>query len=173
MSDESDCTACPLQDRRAFLRGTALAAVAVAGLPALARALETGALRVSAIPASAVRGAARSYPIPAADGVQIDHDADLIVVRWEGAIYAFDLSCPHQNTALRWDEGSGHFRCPKHHSVYQPDGTYVSGRATRGMDRFAISRGGTSIEIDTDRSFRQDREPEAWNAAVIRLQGTA
>lgn len=170
MTTQADCTGCPLQDRRTFLRSGALAAVALAGLPGLMRALETGALRVGSVSAGSVDGTARAYPIPAADGVQIDHDADLILVRWAGAMYAFDLACPHQNTALRWDESAKHFRCPKHHSEYAADGTYISGRATRSMDRFAIRRDSTGIVIDTNTAFRADKDPAGWNAAVLKLE---
>lgn len=175
MSDEANCTGCPLhsQDRRAFLRTGALAAVAITGLPGLLRALETGVLRVSDTKASAARGSTRSYPIPTADGVQIDHDNDVILVRWTGAMYAFDLSCPHQNTALRWDDTAKHFRCPKHHSEYQADGTYISGRATRSMDRFAISRDGSNVVVDVDTEFQQDKDAAGWSAAMLHLEANA
>ena len=33
-----------------------------------------------------------SYTIPAADGVQIDKDNEVILVRWQNAMYAFNLS---------------------------------------------------------------------------------
>jgi len=38
--------------------------------------------------------------VPASDGVQIDRDNQHIVVRWQNVGYAFNLACPHQNTAL-------------------------------------------------------------------------
>ena len=170
MSDQHDCDGCPLVDRRSFLRNTALAAVALAGIPALARALETHTAALIPVSARNVRGPLRSYAIPAADGVQIDHDAGLIVVRWEKSVYAFDLACPHQNTALRWDDRDKHFRCPKHHSEYEPTGVFVRGRATRGMDRFAVSQdAGGQLVIDSSKTFEQDHDPSGWEAAVVHL----
>ena len=63
-------------------------------------------------------------------------------MRFQGVVYAFNLSCPHQNTALKWQPDDQRFQCPKHKSRYQPDGTFISGRATRGMDRLADPAGG-------------------------------
>ena len=43
------------------------------------------------------RQAKISYPIPAADSVSIVTENQVILVRWESKVYAFNLSCPHQN----------------------------------------------------------------------------
>src|SRR5579871_4887888 len=90
------------RSRRVFLRDAFLSAaaalVSVGASPALALPLElTEGERVAA--------GTVAYTIPAADGAQIDHQNDVILVRWRGAVYAFDLSCPHQNTALHWEAG--------------------------------------------------------------------
>jgi Rieske Fe-S protein len=114
-----------------------------------------------------VNGALHSYAIPDADGVYIDHDNDVILVRWERAVYAFNLSCPHQNTALRWNQSEHRFQCPKHKSKYRPDGQFIEGRATRGMDRLAVKRDGNNVVVDLDRMFKQDADPAGWNAAVV------
>jgi Rieske Fe-S protein len=83
--------------------------------------------------------------------------------------YAFALSCPHQNTALRWADAEHEFQCPKHHSKYQPDGTFITGRATRNMDRYAISRQGGNVVVDFDTLYRDDEDPKGWTAAAVRL----
>jgi Rieske Fe-S protein len=110
-----------------------------------------------------------AYPLPPADGVQIDRDQEVILVRWQSAVYAFNLSCPHQHTALRWNQGDGQFQCPKHHSKYRPDGSFVSGRATRGMDRFSVTRSGDEIVVDLDAMHKEDKDPAGWAAAVVHL----
>jgi nitrite reductase/ring-hydroxylating ferredoxin subunit len=110
-----------------------------------------------------------SYPIPAQDGVQIDRDQEVILVRWQGAVYAFNLSCPHQRTALRWNQGATQFQCPKHHSKYRPDGAFVSGRATRGMDRFSITRAGDQVVVDVGAMHKEDQDQAGWDAAVLHL----
>ncbi|HET6762725.1 MAG TPA: Rieske (2Fe-2S) protein, partial [Longimicrobiaceae bacterium] len=119
--------------------------------------------------AGAGAGAMRSYAIPAADGAQIDRENEVIVVRSQNSVYAFALSCPHQNTALRWQPAEGQFQCPKHHSRYRPDGTFIRGRATRGMDRFAVHREGGAVLVDMERLIEQTEDPAAWNAAVVKL----
>jgi nitrite reductase/ring-hydroxylating ferredoxin subunit len=76
-------------------------------------------------------GSERRYPIPDKDGVTIDRSSQVIVVRYQQHLYAFNLACPHENTALKWLPKDGRFQCPKHESRYQPTGTFIDGRATR------------------------------------------
>jgi nitrite reductase/ring-hydroxylating ferredoxin subunit len=163
------CEGCALTRRD--LLGRAAAAVAMALLaegiaPRVVAAL-TG--RVSAAPPGRKLGAGvTTFPVPAQDGVQIIKDQELILVRTEGHVYAFALSCPHQNTALRWVD-EGRFQCPKHKSKYLPDGTFMSGRATRNMDRYAIKHVGGELQVDLDALYRNDRQPAEWTAAVVVL----
>lgn len=110
-----------------------------------------------------------SYPIPTADGAMIDKQNQIIVVRWQGKAYGFNLSCPHQNTALHWHPEDSQFQCPKHHSRYQPDGVFISGRATRSMDRFGVRRDGDNIVVDVDKYYRQDQNAAEWTAAFLTL----
>jgi nitrite reductase/ring-hydroxylating ferredoxin subunit len=168
-SPHDACPSCSLADgRRRFLRDAFL--VAAGTLVALGVSREDAYARpLALIRAHARAGDTLTYPIPAADGVQIDRDNQVILVRWQGDAYAFNLACPHQNTALRWDGADKRFQCPKHHSKYQPDGTFISGRATRNMDRFAITRAGTDLVVDVDAMYRQDKEPAAWTAAFVKL----
>jgi hypothetical protein len=42
----------------------------------------------------------RSFP--AADAVTIERRQQIIMVRTQGHVYSFNLSCPHENTALKW-----------------------------------------------------------------------
>jgi len=153
---------CPLA-RRAFLKDVSLfaAALAAAGLaPRGASALPIRAL-------SRERAEVR-YPIPAKDGVRFDDENEVILVRFGGRVYAFLLSCPHQNTALKLDPaGTGGFYCTKHESRYKPSGEFISGRATRNMDRFAIRRDGASVAVNLDVYYESDSEPAQWAGAVI------
>jgi Rieske Fe-S protein len=110
-----------------------------------------------------------SYPIPASDSVTIDRDQQVIVVRFQGQAYVFNLACPHENTALRWRQQDGRFQCPRHESKYKPDGTFVEGRATRNMDRFALKRVGDSLVVDLNRLYRSDQQPQDWAAATVKL----
>jgi Rieske Fe-S protein len=163
-----ECDGCRLPERRGFLRGVGSAvtgALAAIGLEPL-----TAAALPIRWTSSLLRSAAEArYPVPASDGVQIDRDNQVILVRWANAAYAFNLSCPHQNTALRWDNADGRFQCPKHHSKYQPDGTFISGRATRNMDRLTIRRDDDNLVVDLDAMHKSDEDAAGWSAAVVRL----
>jgi len=161
---EPPCRGCELS-RRAFVKSAAALAAVLAGLPP-ALAAETPRLLDGGTSGSGEK----SYPIPVADGVSIDKKSEVILVRHAGKVYAFALSCPHQNTALRWiEDDGGRFECPKHHSKYQPDGIFVSGRATRSMDRLPIRRDGEQVLVDVDRMIRQDKSPAEWEGAFVGL----
>ena len=75
----------------------------------------------------------------------------------------------HQNAALRWDGADGRFRCPKYHSKYRSDGTFIEGRATRNMDRFTVQRDGDMIVVDVDAMHKSDDDRAAWASAVVHL----
>ena len=173
-----DCGGCSLHDalnappaieRRTFLRAGAMALASIGLLAASAadaEAMTVGDARVLA-PRSGDRPEEKRYPIPATDGVSIDKDNSVIIARAGGKVYAFSLSCPHQNTALRWNADDKLFTCPKHKSHYKPDGTFIDGRATRDMDRLAVKREGQILVVDVDTLFQQDLNAAQWAAAFI------
>ena len=150
--------------RRQFLQAAGCfgAAVAMLGL---------GVGDALALPVSMLEGgqagAERRYPIPAADGVNVDRDAQLILVRSIGHVYVFALSCPHQNNAVKWVPKENRFQCTKHDSQYQPDGLYKTGRSTRNLDRYVIRRDGSSVVVDLHRWVQSDKDPAGWAAATI------
>ena len=109
----------------------------------------------------------KAFPIPAADGVTIDKKTGVILVRFQGKVIAFNLACPHENTALRWKQAVGRFECTKHDSKYSPDGTYIGGRATRNMDRLKIVRDGNNVVVDLSDLIKSDAHPAEWKAAMI------
>jgi nitrite reductase/ring-hydroxylating ferredoxin subunit len=162
----TDCTDCPAPGRRQFLREvTAAVAGIMAALSASPR--DACALPLSLGSALGTAGDELTYPVPAADGATIDRDNEVILVRWKGEVFAFALSCPHQNTALKWQDADSRFQCPKHKSRYQPDGTFISGRATRNMDRFAIRKNGKSLVVNVAKLYRNDKQATDWGAAKV------
>ena len=163
------CDECGLAvDRRRFLQGLGFATLAALSGLGVPRSVAVAMTPVPTRPRSLV-GGNPSYPIPATDGVQIDREQEVILVRWQGAVYAFNLSCPHQRTALRWNQGDAQFQCPKHHSKYRPDGTFVSGRATRGMDRFTVTRSGDEVMVDVGAMHKEDKDNAGWVGAVLHV----
>ena len=167
---DTECDTCPLGhavERREFLRRALTSAVGAMGtLPILANA--ASALTIEDVSGSGLRSAKR-YPLPAVDGVAIDKEESVIVARFDGRAYAFSLACPHQNTALRWDSKAGRFQCPKHKSRYQPNGVFIEGRATRGLDRFAVTLEDDVLVVDLDRLYREDKNPTEWKGAMVTL----
>ncbi len=158
------CAGC--SGRRDFLRDAAGMAAALLVSLGAGRAQAQG-MALRAVRALAVRGQEATYPIPAEDGATIDRDREVIVARYRGRVYAFALSCPHQHTALRWQPNDQRFQCPKHHSRYSPDGTFISGRATRSMDRFGVRRDGANVAVDLARLHKQDEDRAGWDAAFV------
>jgi Rieske Fe-S protein len=164
------CEGCALHaTRRDFLRDSVVIAAGV--IAALAGARPVGAVTTSWIEGDGRSAATVSYPVPMSNGVSIDRKNEVVLTRWNGVVYAFALSCPHQKTALRWIQGDTRFQCPKHKSKYQPDGTFISGKATRGMDRYAVKRDGGTIVVDMDSLYRQDKDAAGWATALVKLDG--
>ena len=164
------CAGCAAIPRRDFLRDTGLFAAGVL------LALGAAPSRAFATPIefiSATRGGRedKTYPIPAQDGVQVDKDAEVLLTRWQNKVYAFALACPHQNTALHWQDKEQQFECPKHHSRFDMQGNYIkdSGRATRGLDRLAIRKDGNNVIVNVDKVFQQDEDEAEWKTALVAL----
>jgi Rieske Fe-S protein len=133
-------------------------------------ALLVGSASVSVVAASRVHDQERTYPIPPADGVTIDRAAQVILVRVERQVLAFNLSCPHQNAAVRWNNRGRQFQCTRHDSRYSPDGTHTAGRATRNMDRFPIKKVGDNVVVDVSRIIKSDQDPSGWRAAAVSIE---
>jgi len=150
--------------RREFLQTSLGASLAAAALATLPRSL-------AALPPSWIEGsqdgAMVRYDVPPADGVHVDRDAEIILVRHEGMLSAFALSCPHQRSMLRWRKKKGIFQCTKHHSEYTPEGVYKKARATRNMDRLGITLTDGRLAVDPGVVYKSDEDPEGWAAAAV------
>ncbi len=165
--DDDSCEGCALAPRRTFLLG--MSGAVLAAMVGASWDSDAAELPVTLASGAQSGGNVRTYPVPAEDGATIDRDAQVIVVRLHGQGYAFNLACPHENTVLRWRPEDARFQCPRHGSRYQPDGTFISGRATRNMDRFAIRRTPDGLVVDLDRLYRSDRNQADWAGATVAL----
>jgi nitrite reductase/ring-hydroxylating ferredoxin subunit len=160
------CDSCSA--RRDFLR-RAVGATVLAGLGTLPVHTLSALASASPSPASGAPRATLKYPVPAADGVSVDSANEVILCRSAGEVFAFALSCPHQNTALKVLPKNAGFQCPKHKSKYKSNGTFISGRATRNMDRLQITRDANLVVVDPNVAFESDSDPARWAAAVVKL----
>ena len=153
---------CKYQSRRHFLQQSGCGLWTLTAL---------GIVSDVMLPVSAIAGAGpakeRRYPIPAADGVNVDRGAHVMLVRYANRVYAFSMACPHEHAAVKWLKKDNRFQCTKHDSQYKPDGTYTTGHATRNLDRFPIRRDGESVVVDMDRVFQSDQHAAAWAAAAV------
>jgi nitrite reductase/ring-hydroxylating ferredoxin subunit len=153
-------------DRRAFLRAAALGVLgALAGeaaFPEIASSLGTAK-------GTPVGRAELRYALPAGDGVQVDESNEVILVRWQGRVYAFSAKCPHRGGRLEWRAAESRVYCPKHKARFRADGAHDSGRSSRDLDRYDIHRDGSSLVIRLDVLRRADTDPAGWAAAVVAL----
>ena len=131
--------------------------------------LSLAALPVAFGDGIAAAGSEFRYPVPAADGVTIDRKNQVIVVRYQQHLYAFNLACPHENTALKWLPKDFRFQCPKHDSRYQPNGTFIDGRATRHMDRLGVRLDDNMLVVDVNKFYKSDKDTAGWIAATVAL----
>lgn len=168
--NDRECDSCPIIERRRFLRDATGAAAAIFAALGIAPSVAAAA-PIEFVTALGGSREDKSYAVPAKDGAQIDKQNDTILMRWQGKVYVYSLACPHQNTAVHWSDKDNQFECPKHHSRYLPDGEYIkdSGRATRGLDRFAVRRDGDNIVANLDKLYQQDEDSSQWSVAFISL----
>jgi Rieske Fe-S protein len=167
-ADHASCDGCTLVARRDFLRdaGVLAASVLVALGAAPSRAAAASIQFVAPVGGSREE---KAYAIAAQDGTQIDKDNGTMITRLQGKVCVFSLACPHQNTALRWEEKDAQFACPKHHSRFDAAGNYLkdTGRATRGLDRFSVRKDGNNVVANLDKLYQEDEDEAAWKAAFI------
>ena len=172
MSECRSCSGCEgfdagpeMPGRRTFVARTLPALLGAAGLAVSAGRIEAfTATMVDAAPGPAGE---RAFPLPTGDAVLIDRESAIVLVRRGNQVFAFARACPHEQAELRWRDADGRFQCPRHESKYQPDGTRISGRATRNMDRLPVRRDGDTVVVDPARPIRSDRQAAEWAAAVV------
>lgn len=161
---DSDATSCADgSGRRAFLKEGLMALAALSALGATAERLEA---LTKVYATGVVDGRSVRYPLPTADGATIDKANKVIVARYQGAVHAFALECPHRGESVEWQGDRNRFYCPKHKSTFQPEGTLIQGKAERGLDRHPIARDGDDVVVDTSTTIRSTNAA-AWDAAKV------
>lgn len=170
---DQPCDNCPITtSRRAFLRDAATAAAAAIaavtlGRPAWALAQSVAEIQPTASTAVGVRELA--YALPPADSVRVDVANEVILARWKNRVFAFSLKCPHKGAPLEWRASEQRVFCPKHKARFTADGSHVSGRGSRDLDRHGIRQDANGIVVSLDRIYRRDRHPDEWSRAVVSL----
>jgi nitrite reductase/ring-hydroxylating ferredoxin subunit len=154
-------------DRRTFLHSCSFLVAAALAVGATGASAES--LPVRATHALGVRHRQVSYPLPAADGVEVDREHSVLLARFQDQVFAFSMICPHQRAAVKWLPDQHLFQCTKHKSKYAGDGHYLSGRATRSLDRHPLKVVGMEVVVDEALLLKEDENQAAWQAAVARV----
>ena len=167
-AQEQDCPDCPIAtaSRRRFLRDMGLAVAATLLASGLSPSSVLANLVAEVRPLRR-RGALLSYAVPKADAVLVDSDNDVIIARSNRMVHAFSMRCPHKGAKLEWREAESKIYCPKHKARFDASGDHFSGRRSRNLDRYAIQLQSGSIVVDTDTLYREDRNSDQWQKAVI------
>lgn len=87
-------------------------------------------------------------PLRSEGGWMVLSQASVIVVNIDGAlIRAFTDVCPHASCRNNWQYNNERFVCTCHNSVFENDGTFVSGPAGRDLPEFDVERDGNIVTI--------------------------
>ena len=81
------------------------------------------------------------YPLPRQDGLKLDREHGVVLVRWRNALYAYALA----------DSGAAF-------------GT------TATMDRLELERSGDAVTVDLGVRYHRADNPARWNAAMVLLE---
>ena len=141
-----------LSSRRSFTRNATLGAVGIVV------AQITGAFTILLWPNKT--GAFGTAITIAADNVPAEGGAPFkwtpgkfYLVHPEDGVKALYWKCVHLGCTVPWIAGEERFICPCHGSVYEYNGTRVSGPAPRGLDAMPVSLNGDgSVTVDTNPS---------------------
>lgn len=81
-------------------------------------------------------------------GWMVLSQASVIVVNIDGSlIRAFTDVCPHASCRNNWQYNNERFVCTCHNSVFENDGTFVTGPAGRDLPEFDVVRDGNIVTI--------------------------
>jgi cytochrome b6-f complex iron-sulfur subunit len=61
------------------------------------------------------------------------------LVRKPEGLIVLDAHCPHLGSRVNWSEENHRFECVSHGGRYYLDGTWLTGPAKRGMDRYILN----------------------------------
>ena len=79
----------------------------------------------------------------------------------KGVIRALSSVCPHLGCTLGWDAAANRYLCPCHDTLFEVDGSFVSGEAKRAMDDLPVTIEGGRVKIQwvRYRSGGRTKEP--------------
>lgn len=69
--------------------------------------------------------------------VVIDGEDVAVYKAEDGSVIELSPVCPHQQCTVEWDEAERVWACPCHASLFEPDGTVISGPATENLAKLS------------------------------------
>lgn len=140
-----------LHSRRSFTRNAALGATLIVtaqlavGTVYLLWPNKTGAF------GGEITVAASSVPEVGGQPFRFSEGKFYIVNTEEQGIIALYWKCVHLGCTVPWVAGQGHFVCPCHGTVYDFDGSRISGPAPRGLDHMPVTvNDDGTVSVDTN-----------------------
>lgn len=64
-------------------------------------------------------------------------------------LIALDSRCPHRGCAVEWEPADSQLVCPCHQSVFEPDGSLVSGPATTSLEAYEVDVNDGQVLVKT------------------------
>ena len=62
-------------------------------------------------------------------------------------VIAVNSTCPHRGCIVEWAPADEQFQCPCHNSIFEPDGSFVSGPANNALDTFMAKVEGDQVLV--------------------------
>jgi cytochrome b6-f complex iron-sulfur subunit len=139
-----------LRSRRSFTRNAALGAAGIVtaqiagGFVYLLWPNKTG-------------GFGGTFPVAAANVPEVNgtpykfQEGKFFLVHTEDGVQALYWKCVHLGCTVPWIEGQHQFICPCHGSVYEYNGSRISGPAARALDAMPVTVGDDgTVTVDTN-----------------------
>ena len=79
--------------------------------------------------------------------VYADSRAIIVAKTTAGTYLAFQAPCPHQGTAVYFNQAQAHFICPNHNAIFNLSGSVLSGPVSSGLRQYTVTQSGNILTI--------------------------
>ena len=131
-------------DRRGFIRGTTVAAIAIAGA-GLGRILPKSVSGASAGPKNIIKGA--SFKVGQTHNFVSKAGTPAVLFRTKNGIFAYSAVCTHQGCTVQFNSASSKLQCGCHGAVFDPfnEAKVVAGPTNTPLAKIEVATEGAWI----------------------------
>jgi thiosulfate dehydrogenase [quinone] large subunit len=131
-------------DRRGFIRGSTVAAIAIAGA-GLGRAFPKSVAGESSGPKNIIKGAA--LEVGQTHSFVSKAGTPAILFRTQNGIFAFSAVCTHQGCTVQFNSAAKNLQCPCHGAVFDPfnEAKVVAGPTNTALPKIKVATEGAWI----------------------------